>query len=133
MKHSCVELNDLPDEILLNIFKNLNNLQVLSSFQGVNKRLNKIIHDPIFTSRLNFLKWSPKKFITQFSSDIILDRFCRQILPEIHVKIKWLDLDSLSMIRILCAADYPNLSGLGLYNMEDKTARCLFTSKEISI
>ncbi|CAF4310878.1 unnamed protein product, partial [Rotaria sp. Silwood2] len=127
MKNSCVELNDIPDEILLIIFKKLNNLEVLYSFQGVNERLNKIIHDPIFTSRLNFLQWSSNKFINKFSSDVILNRFCLQILPEICMKIKWLDLESSSMKHILCAADYPNLYGLGLYNIEEEAARCLFT------
>jgi hypothetical protein len=133
MQNSCVELNDLPDEILLIIFKKLNNLEVLYSFQGVNEQLNKIIHDPIFTSHLNFLQWSSNKFINKFSSDVILDRFCLQVLPEISMKIKWFDLESSSMKHILCAADYPNLYGIGLYNIEQETARCLFTGKEISI
>ncbi|CAF2789704.1 unnamed protein product [Rotaria sp. Silwood2] len=132
MKNSCVELNDIPDEILLIIFKKLNNLEVLYSFQGVNERLNKIIHDPIFTSRLNFLQWSSNKFINKFSSDVILNRFCLQILPEICMKIKWLDLESSSMKHILCAADYPNLYGLGLYNIEEEAARCLFTDESAS-
>ncbi|CAF4095737.1 unnamed protein product [Rotaria sp. Silwood1] len=131
MKYSCVELNDLPDEILLLIFKKLDNLEVLYSFQGVNERLNKIIHDPIFTSRLSFLKWSFNKCINKFSSHIILNRFCLQILPKIYTKIKWLDLVSEYMKNILDAADYPNLFALGLYNIEEKTAICLFTSKEI--
>jgi len=131
MKYSCVELNDLPDEILLIILKKLDNLEVLYSFQGVNERLNKIIHDPIFTSHLSFLKWSLNKFINKFSSDMILNRFCLQILPKIHTKIRWLDLESESMKNILHAADYPNLYTPGLYNIEEETAKCLFTGKEI--
>jgi len=133
MKNSCVELNDLPDEILLIIFKKLNNLELLYSFQGVSERLNKILHDSIFTSRLNFLQWSSNKFINKFSSNIILNRFCLQILPEISMKIKWFDLESSSMKHILCAADYPNLFGIGLYNIEEETAKRLFNGKEISI
>ncbi len=88
MQSSCVELNNLPDEILLMIFKKLNNLEVFYSFQGVNNRLNRIIYDPILTSHLNFLTWSSNKLINRFSSNIILDRFCLQILPEICTKIK---------------------------------------------
>ncbi|CAF1533373.1 unnamed protein product, partial [Rotaria sp. Silwood1] len=132
MKYSCVELNDLPDEILLLIFKKLDNLEVLYSFQGVNERLNKIIHDPIFTSRLSFLKWSFNKCINKFSSHIILNRFCLQILPKIYTKIKWLDLVSEYMKNILDAADYPNLFALGLYNIEEKTAICLFTNERLA-
>ncbi|CAF3867535.1 unnamed protein product [Rotaria sordida] len=132
MKNFCVELNDLPDEILLIIFKKLNNLQVLYSFQGINERLNKIIYDPIFTSCLNFLQWSSSKFINKFPSDVILDRFCSEILPEISMKIKWFDLESSSMKHILCAADCPNLYGIGLYNIEHETARCLFIDEKLS-
>jgi hypothetical protein len=133
MKNSCVELNDLPDEILLIIFKELNNVEVLYSFQGVNDRLNKFIHDPIFTNRLSFIQWSSNKLINKFSSNVILDRFCLQILPEISMKIKWLDLESSSMKNILRATDYPNLYGLGLYNIRKRTARRLFMGKIILI
>jgi hypothetical protein len=132
MKFSSVELNDLPDEILLIIFKKLDNLELLYSIQGINERLNKIIYDPIFTSRLNFLTWSYNKFINKISSNVILDRFCLQILPEISMKIKWFNLDS-SMKHILRAAHYPNLYKLGLYNIEHKTAKSLFTGKKTSI
>ncbi|CAF4237759.1 unnamed protein product, partial [Rotaria sordida] len=127
MKYSCVELNDLPDEILLIIFKKLDNLEILYSIQDINERLNKIIYDQIFTSHLSFLKWSFNKCINKFSSDIILNRFCLQILPKIHTKIKWLDVESSFMKNILHAADYPNLNTLGLYNIEEETAKYLFT------
>ncbi|CAF1380725.1 unnamed protein product [Rotaria sordida] len=131
MEYSCVELNDLPDEMLLIIFKKLDNLELLYSFQGVNERLNKIIHDQTFTSRLSFLNRSFNKFINKFSSNIILNEFCLQILPKIRTKIEWLDLESESMKNILDAADYPNLYALGLYNIEEETAKCLFSGKEI--
>ncbi|CAM4949990.1 unnamed protein product [Rotaria socialis] len=132
MKYSCVELNNLPDEILLIIFKKLDNLEILHSFQGVNERFNKIIYDPIFTSRLSFPQLSFNKYIKKFSSDIILNRFCSHILPTIRTKIKWLDLEYESMKNILDAADYPNLYALGLYNIEEETVKCLFTDERLS-
>ncbi|CAF4188409.1 unnamed protein product, partial [Rotaria sordida] len=132
MEYSCVELNDLPDEILLIIFKKLDNLELLYSFQGVNERLNKIIHDQTFTSRLSFLNRSFNKFINKFSSNIILNEFCLQILPKIRTKIEWLDLESESMKNILDAADYPNLYAFGLYNIEEETAKCLFSDERLS-
>ncbi|CAF1551366.1 unnamed protein product [Rotaria sordida] len=57
---------------------------------------------------------------------MMLDRFL-QILPEIHNEIKWLDLHSSSMKDILCAADYPNLYDLGLYNIDAKSIQYLLT------
>ena len=50
MEYSSIRLNDLLDEILMIIFKKLNNLDVLYSMIGVNKRLNQIVKDSIFTN-----------------------------------------------------------------------------------
>jgi hypothetical protein len=38
MEYSRIQLNDLPDEILMIIFKKLANADVLYSLSGVNKR-----------------------------------------------------------------------------------------------
>jgi hypothetical protein len=67
-----------------------------------------------------------------FSKDYIypiLDRFCSHILLEIHHKIKWLNLESLTMERILLSTNYPNLYGLGLYHILNEAALRLFTGK----
>ncbi|CAF3014515.1 unnamed protein product [Rotaria sp. Silwood2] len=128
MTYSSVQLNDLPDEILLIIFKKLNNVEVLSSLFNVNKRLNKIVHDSIFTSDLTLLKYLSHNS-TYSLPDPLLDRFCSEILPEIHHKIKLLTLESLSMKRILLSTNYPNLDGLGIYNIKKKTALSLFTDE----
>ncbi|CAF2648433.1 unnamed protein product [Rotaria sp. Silwood2] len=86
MEGLSVELNDLPHEILL-IFKKLDNAEVLYSFIGVNKRFNKLVHDSIFTNRLTMTKCSSNGSFDRLDKQI-LDRFCLQILPEIHYKIK---------------------------------------------
>ncbi len=74
MEYCCIGMNDLPDEILLDIFKNLNNLEVLYSLTGVNKRLNKIVHDPNFTSCSTLFQRVLDEFIYPLP-DPILDRF----------------------------------------------------------
>ncbi|CAF0988645.1 unnamed protein product [Rotaria sordida] len=104
MEYSGIEFNDLPDEILMVVFKKLNNLDVLFSLQRINQRINKIIHDPFVTNCLIFFKWFSDSFIDLICCDMILGRFCLRILPEIHDKIKWLGLKSSSMKHILCAA-----------------------------
>lgn len=38
-----MQLNDLPDEILLLILKKLQNCEVLYSFHDVNQRFNRVI------------------------------------------------------------------------------------------
>jgi len=113
------------------ILKKLCNVEVLYSLKGVKKRLNAIAHDPIFTNRLTLMRRVLDHRIDPLP-DPILDRFCLQILPEIHHKIKWLNLESSSIERILLATNYPNLYGLGLYDIEIETALPLFIGKIFS-
>jgi hypothetical protein len=138
MEYSSVQLDDLPDEILMIIFKKLNNITLLYSLIGANIRLNKIVCDSIFTNHLTLVNFAPSHFIMKASSPIyfayplpdpIVDRFCLHILPEIHQNIKWLDLESLSMERILLSTNYPNLSGIALYNIPIERAVHLFSGK----
>ncbi|CAF4681581.1 unnamed protein product, partial [Rotaria sp. Silwood1] len=90
-----------------------------------------VIHDPIFTSRLNFVKWSCHKIVNKFSSNLI-DQFSLQILPEICKRIKWFNLESSFMTRFLSANKYPNLCGLGLYNVDEEIINFLFTDNNLS-
>jgi hypothetical protein len=128
MADSCVQLDGLPDEILMIILKKLANTEVLYSLFGVNKRLNKIAHDSVFTNGLTL--WMPTLdgYVDSLPNST-LDRFCSQILPEIHQKIKWLELESRSMLCILLATNYPNLYGISLYNIQAEAAIDLFTGK----
>jgi hypothetical protein len=128
MEYSPVQLNDLPDEILLIILKKLEKLHVLCSLIGVNKRLNKIAHDSTFTSSLTLFDHLSYDSIYLLSGSM-LNRFYLKNLPEIHHKIKWLDIEVSSMERILLSADYPNLCGLGIYNIEMENDVRLFKGK----
>ncbi|CAF1579846.1 unnamed protein product [Rotaria sp. Silwood1] len=125
MEHSSMQLIDLPDEILLMIFTKLNTIDAFNSLIGINKRLDTIIKDPVFTNHLTLFKLSSNDLIHRLD-DKVIERFCLQILPQIHDKIKWFNLESLSMERILLASNYPNLCGLGLYNIDEDAATYLF-------
>ncbi|CAF4695157.1 unnamed protein product [Rotaria sp. Silwood1] len=128
MKYSCSQLNDLPDEIIL---KNLFNVEVLYSLIGINNRFNTIAYDSIFTSRLTLMRdFSDNS--TYPLSDPMLDEFCSQILPEIHHKIKWVNLESSYMKRILLATNYPNISELGFYNINIDKVLSPFTDDNIN-
>ncbi|CAF1514711.1 unnamed protein product, partial [Rotaria sordida] len=109
MVHSPIQLNDLPDEILMMILKKLHNFDVLYSLIGVNKRFDKIVKDSIFTN--NLILTTSFNSLYQFT-DTIIDRFCLEILPKINTRIQWLSVESSSMERILLATNYPNLHGL---------------------
>ncbi|CAF5002726.1 unnamed protein product, partial [Rotaria sp. Silwood1] len=113
------QLNDLPNEILMIIFKNLNHYDVLYSFIGLNKRFDTIINDTIVQKKLTLIKSndSSDRFTTT-----IFDRFCREILPKINDKIKWLNIESLTMERILHSKNYHALDALCLYDLDVETA-----------
>ncbi|CAF1319175.1 unnamed protein product [Rotaria sordida] len=132
MEHFWARLNDLPDEIIMIILKKLYNVEVLYYFIGVNKRLNTIAHDSIFSSCLNLYQYFSDDDYVCPLPDPMLDRFCSQILPSIHHKIQWLNLESSSMKRILSATNYPNLYGLGLYDINVEVAPSLFTATTIN-
>ncbi len=53
--------------------------------------------------------------------------------PKISDNIKWLSLEVLSTERILHAANYPNLYGLSLYNININTSAYLFYSKKFDL
>ncbi|CAF1356199.1 unnamed protein product [Rotaria sordida] len=112
MEHSCVRLDDLPDEILLIIFQKLNNCDVLYSFMGLNERLDTILYDKIFTRNLSLIKYVHR---SSYQFNIILDRFSLEILPKINDKIERLSIESSFIKRILLATNYPNLHALDLY------------------
>jgi len=112
MEHSCVQLMDLPDEIIIMILKKLENVEVLYSFMGINTRLNQIVHDPIFTTKITIRILI---FPTSILPSEVLDRFCCQILPKIHHKIEWLNIESIYIDRVLLSGVYPNLRQLGIF------------------
>ncbi|CAF3407169.1 unnamed protein product [Rotaria sp. Silwood2] len=128
MENSRIQFNNLPDEILMIIFKKLTNMAVLYSLIDVNKRLNKIVRDTAFTNRLTLYRCATDGFIGPLPN-YILDRFCLNILPEIHHKVKWLNLEPISIKHILLATNYPNLTGLALYNVPDEIVLDLLTGK----
>ncbi|CAF1397343.1 unnamed protein product [Rotaria sordida] len=154
MEHSRIQLDDLPDEIILIILKKLHNCDVLYSLIGVNKRLDSIANDSIFTSNLTLISPVKKRFETigndafftrnltliksfdglscQFT-DVILNRFCLEILPKINDKIERLNVESSFMERILRLTNYPNLRTLGLYDLPSKTVNYLFSNESYLI
>ena len=87
MGYLCVQLNNLPDEILLIIFKKLNNVALLYSVIGVDTCLNKIVYDSIFTKHLILMTFASNGCFYSLA-DLILDLFCSYILPKIRQKIE---------------------------------------------
>jgi hypothetical protein len=111
MNCSTVQLLDLPDEMFIEIFNKIATVDVLYSILGVNKRLDRLARDPIFAA---FLDLTTKTSFGKRCSlpDVMLDRFCSYILPQIHHNIQSLLVEPSSIERILLACDYPKLHEL---------------------
>jgi hypothetical protein len=130
MYQSNVNLLDLPNEILLTIFKILNNIDILYSLFDIdNQRLDMILQEKTSTTSLSFVLATSYDSVSSVG-DSIIDRFCISILPKINYDIKSLTLESKSMKSILRAADYPNLTELKLYNVNNHIISQYVTSKK---
>ncbi|CAF1248276.1 unnamed protein product [Adineta steineri] len=115
MNRSNVYLLDLPNEILFNILKKLQNADVLYSLLGINNdRLDSIARNAMFSNILNFISNVQNTIINDFQ----LNRFCDYILPEISHNVKYLIVESTSIERILLATHYPNLIHLKIFNFQ---------------
>jgi hypothetical protein len=130
MNQVNVEFVDLPNEILIIILKKLDNVDVLYSLYGINKRLNSITEDNAFTNTLKLVSTSSTHNVCSIPNRM-LNRFYISILPKIDHNIKTLVLESSSMEKILLAANYPNLSEIKIFNFNKNLVSRYFTGKLI--
>ncbi|CAF5038663.1 unnamed protein product, partial [Rotaria sp. Silwood1] len=128
MSHSNIDFSDLPNEILLNILKKLDNIGVLYSLFGViDERFDSLLQDDIFTNTLNLLTNSADNSSSLI--DPILDRFCIDILPRIHYNVKHLILESTSMGRIFLTGTFPHVTRLHVFNFGQHIALNYFANE----
>ncbi|CAF1313478.1 unnamed protein product [Rotaria sp. Silwood1] len=114
--------------MLLTILMKLNNVDVLYSVIGVNKKLDQLARDITFTRSIDLVKiLSNKKSKSKTKS--ILDRFCFDIIPRIQHNIESLTLDRLSIGRVLCIGNYLKLWKLTLVNLPLKMACHIFNDE----
>ncbi|CAF2648949.1 unnamed protein product [Rotaria sp. Silwood2] len=132
MDNLNVGILDLPDEILLTIFKKLNNIDLLYSLIGINQKLNKIACDINFTKDVDLTT-----VLTNDTSDsrlnAMVDRFCTYILPQIHNNVESLSVQASLFQRIIRANNYPNLHKFILFNLEMDMISHIFNKKSLFI
>ncbi|CAF2141277.1 unnamed protein product [Rotaria magnacalcarata] len=115
MNQSSVHLLDLPDEMLLNILKKLDNVDVLYALLGIDSgRLNSLAREETFSRTLNLVSILHNTTMV----DSILDRFFNYILPQVHDNVECLIVEPTFMERILLAAHYQNLTELKIINFQ---------------
>jgi hypothetical protein len=128
MDNSNVSILDLPEEILLSIFKKLNNIELLHSLMGINQQLNKIACDIDFTKDID-LTSVLRNDTSDSKINLMVDRFCTYILPRIRYNIECLSIEASLFQRIVRGNNYPNLHKLTLVNVRMVMASHIFKSK----
>ena len=121
---------DLPDEILLIILKNVNLFDIISSLLGINRRLDRLIVDPLHIRHVDMTNDMIENSLHDLisSTDVeILSKFCHDLLPRIHQHMEQLTLAPYLIKTILHTVDYcPQLHTLSLvYFQEDVFHRYL--------
>ncbi|CAF5124585.1 unnamed protein product, partial [Rotaria sp. Silwood1] len=125
MNYSTVNIVDLCDDILLVILNKLNNIDVLYSLIGVNRKLDRLAQDITFTQSIDLVEISSNEE-NNSKKKSILDRFCIDIIPRIQHNIESLTLDPLLIDRVLYIGNYSNLHKLTLVNLQLEVASRIF-------
>ena len=122
-------LLDLPDEILLLIFKKLTMVDVLSFLADVHPRLNGLVHDFLYIRHLDLSGLSAiKSRCTDLcpTAEEALSRLFAKTLPRLHDQVHQMTVESDSMKEIIAAGTYPQLYSLSLRHFkEDFLDHCL--------
>ncbi|CAF1150043.1 unnamed protein product [Rotaria sordida] len=125
MNYSTVNILDLSDEMVLTILNKLNNIDVLYSFIGVNRKLDRLARDITFTQSIDLATISSNEH-DDSRNESRLDRFCFDIIPRIQDNIECLTLDPLSTDRVLSIGSYSKLHKLTLVNFQLEMASRIF-------
>ena len=122
---------DLPNEILLKIFQELNMVDVLYSLVDVTQRFNQLIFDPFYIRNLNITSMRMKSFYDRtYSIDKqILDRICPNILPRISHQVNHLIVERYSIESVLHTMNYPQVCSLTLLDFPEEVLLNCLTSK----
>jgi hypothetical protein len=111
--------------MLLAILNRLDNMDVLYSFIGVNQKFDRLARDIAFTQSVDLVTILSNEH-NDSRNKSILDRFCFDVIPRIQHNIECLNLDPLSVDRVLCIGNYSKLHKLTLVNFQLEMASRIF-------
>jgi len=127
MNYSTVNILDLCDEMLITILNKLNNIDVLYSMIEVNQKFDRLARDINFIQSLDFTT------ISSYEDDhskinLMLNRLCSHIIPQIQDNIQCLTVDPWSMDSVLSIGNYSKLHKLKLVNLKVEMTSRIFYS-----
>lgn len=128
MSRSEMNILDLPNEILVMIFKNLHSADALYSLIDVNDRFASMVLDSLHIRRLDTVMLIRKYQVRRCTSIVgeTLSEICNKILPRFHERLNELVVDQHSMEHLLRVVPYSRLGLLSLLHFDEATLlRCL--------
>ncbi len=131
MQKNRLNILDLSDEILLQIFKKLRAVDVFHSLLDVNQRFNQVALDSLYVRELDMTSLVTIHLLyTQTPSfdAQVLRKICEKVLPRINDQVYKLTVDQNTMKPILYTTNYPNLYSLSLVDFQDKVLHEYLTS-----
>lgn len=125
MEDLLIQLDNLPDEILIHIFNKMSKFEVFYSLLDVDQGLNKLVRESSSIAiylYYNMIQIQIDIIIVSTVSVPVLDQFYSKILLTSDHQVKSLFLVVTSMQRMLNSTNYSNLHDLSLYNVHTNIA-----------
>lgn len=110
---------DLPDEMLLAIFRKMNMIDVFYSLVDVNRRFHGLVLDLLCIFHLNLTNQTLLNEKSTVANQLV-DRICEKLLIRSHQKINKLTVQPITMKCVLLPINYSQLYSLSLVNFEQK-------------
>ena len=120
---------DLPNELLCAILNKLSMVDVFYSLVDVNKRCDRLALDSLYVHHLDLVVKSKVKHYSSSTSDQVLNKICKTILPRICNDVYKLSVEPLSLEPVLGIAHYPRLHTLALVNFPTERLLSQLTGK----
>ena len=129
MMSNSKNILDLPDEMLCAIFNKLNMVDILYSLVDVDERFDRLALNSLYVHHLNFAVTPTVKRHSSSTSDQVLNKICKTILPRICNNVYKLSVQPLSLERVLTIVHYPHLYSLSLINFSIERLLSQLTGK----
>jgi hypothetical protein len=126
MSNLSINIVDLSDEILLLIFKKINNIELLNSILSISQRLDQIVCDTSLTDTLDLTNISCNDANSSNTNEIFR-RFSTYVLPRIHCNVVSLAVQGSMYHQIFGFINYPNLRKVTFDNVKLDMASQIFT------
>ena len=103
---NCMNIFDLPDEMLCAILNKLSMVDVFYSLVDVNERFDRVALDSMCNHHVDLVLKRSIQYVPSTDAQIV-DQICRKVLPRINSHVYKLSVEPLALNCVLGIANYP--------------------------